>query len=356
MAQNKVPFHIWEGIFDDFKSAGGFDESFRHPIWYQNLQERTQKLLTQYNKDRRIPSYPVAHEYPLTTLAALAAHPARTLRILDFGGAMGHDFLAVAASLPENQPLDYVVVELPEIVEKANTIFLIQPFQNFAKNLEKPEDINDWDIMDWWNLPQRFRWEYLQNLGAMKALVDHIQSRRIQPSSRFSDRIILAGGSAGAPVPAMITGFYPEKISGLMIIFGFTNIVAVIKNEIYRQGLIRLKITESDEGFQVLLQRSILKILGSIFSVILGNMLKYGEIELYLQEVQNTPIHFINGSRDHLISDETYLPMWENTPEPKSEMWLEGGHIDPSNPEEVKRIMNLMDEWTESQNLRECQN
>ena len=85
-------------------------------------------------------------------------------------------------------------------------------------------------------------------------------------------------------------------------------------------------------------------------------MLKYGEIELYLQEVQNTPIHFINGSSDHLISDETYLPMWENTPEPKSEMWLKGGHIDPSNPEEVKRIMNLMDEWVESQNLRECQN
>jgi len=256
------------------------------------------------------------------------------------GAETGHDFFQLS----------------PEIIQKANTIFLVQPFQNFAKNLEKPEDINDWDIMDWWNLPQRFRWEYLQNLGAMKALVDHIQSRRIKPSSRFSDRIILAGGSAGAPVPAMITGFYPEKISGLMIIFGFTNIVAVIKNQIYRQGLIRLKITESDEGFQVLLQRSILKIFGSIFSVILGNMLKYGEIELYLQEVQNTPIHFINGSRDHLISDETYLPMWENTPEPKSEMWLKGGHIDPSNPEEVKRIMNLMDEWVESQNLRECQN
>ena len=75
MVQNKVPFHIWEGIFDDFKSAGGFDESFRHPIWYQNLQERTQKLLTQYNKDRRIPSYPVAHQRSkgLGTLQVTAA-------------------------------------------------------------------------------------------------------------------------------------------------------------------------------------------------------------------------------------------------------------------------------------------
>ncbi|SVD81048.1 uncharacterized protein METZ01_LOCUS433902, partial [marine metagenome] len=145
MGQNKVPFHIWEGIFDDFKSAGGFDESFRHPIWYQNLQERTQKLLTQYNKDRRIPSYPVAHEHPLTTLAALAAHPTRTLRILDFGGAMGHDFLAVAASLPENQPLDYVVVELPEIVEKAKTIFPSDTRITFTNSL--PNEAHTFDIV-----------------------------------------------------------------------------------------------------------------------------------------------------------------------------------------------------------------
>ena len=85
-------------------------------------------------------------------------------------------------------------------------------------------------------------------------------------------------------------------------------------------------------------------------------MLKYGEIELYLKDVLNTPIHFINGSQDHLINDETYLPMWEAAPEPKSEIWLEGGHINPDNPDEVKRIIKVMDTWAESQNLRECLN
>ena len=244
----------------------------------------------------------------------------------------------------------------PEIVEKANTILLIQPFQNFAKYLEKPEDINGWGIFDWWNLPHRFRKEYLQNLGAMQALIDYILSKASDGRSRFSGRVVLAGGSAGAPVPAMITGFYPEKVSGLMIIFGFTNIKAVINNEIYRQGLIRLKITDSEEGLQFSIQRGFLKFLGTVFSVILGNMLKYGDIELYLSGIKNTPIHFINGDHDHLISDETYLPMWEAAPEPKSETWLKGGHIDPSNPKEVKRIINLMDQWAESKNLRLCQN
>ena len=200
----------------------------------------------------------------------------------------------------------------PEIIEKGNTIFLIQPFQNFAKDLEKPEDINGWSFVDWWKFPQRFRWEYLQNLGALKALIDHIQN-----NSRFSGRIILAGGSAGAPVPAMITGFFPEKVSGLMIIYGFTNIVAVIKNEIYRQGLNHFKISKTDEGLQASIQQSFLKIAGHVFSTILGNMLKYLEIELYLTDVQNIPIHFINGRQDHLINNETYLPMWKAAPEPK---------------------------------------
>ena len=99
----------------------------------------------------------------------------------------------------------------PEIVEKANTILLIQPFQNFAKYLEKPEDINGWGIFDWWNLLIDSEKEYLQNLGAMKALIDYIQSKASAGRSRFSGRVVLAGGSAGAPVPAMITGFYPAN-------------------------------------------------------------------------------------------------------------------------------------------------
>ena len=74
---------------------------------------------------------------------------------------------------------------------------MIQPFQNFAKYLEKPEDINGWGIFDWWNLPHRFRKEYLQNLGAMQALIDYILSKASVGRSRFSGRVVLAGGSAG---------------------------------------------------------------------------------------------------------------------------------------------------------------
>ena len=63
----------------------------------------------------------------------------------------------------------------------------------------------------------------------------------------------------------MITGFFPEKVSELMIILGFTNMVAVIKNKIYRQDLNHFKINKTDEGLQAPIQRSFLKIAGEVF-------------------------------------------------------------------------------------------
>ena len=160
----------------------------------------------------------------------------------------------------------------------------------------------------------------------------------------------------GAPVPSILTGFFPEKVSALMIIYGFTNYVAVIRNEIYRQGLTHFGISEFAKDWTENLKRAGLWTTAHLLSWFLGNMLKYGQIELYLQGIYGTPVHFINGVSDYLITEETYLPMWEATPHPKSQQWLEGDHIDPGNPKEISRIIKLMDEWAVSQSLRECLN
>ena len=160
----------------------------------------------------------------------------------------------------------------------------------------------------------------------------------------------------GAPVPSILTGFFPDQVSALMIIYGFTNYVAVIRNEIYRQGLTHFGISKFAKDWTENLKRAGLWTTAHLLSWFLGNMLKYGQIELYLQGTHGTPVHFINGVSDYLINEETYLPMWEATPHPKSQQWLEGDHIDPGNSKEVSRIIKLMDEWAVSQNLRECLN
>jgi len=85
-------------------------------------------------------------------------------------------------------------------------------------------------------------------------------------------------------------------------------------------------------------------------------MVKYGEMEAYLPNISETPIHFINGTKDPLVPPEAYLPLWENSPEPKSETWVEGGHFNPGNPEDMLRTGKLMYAWADAQGLRSCNN
>ena len=130
----------------------------------------------------------------------------------------------------------------------------------------------------------------------------------------------------------------------------------VIRNEIYRQGLTHFGINEFAKDWIEKLKQAVLWATAQVVSWFLGNMLKYGQIELYLQGIHGTPIHFINGISDYLITEETYLPMWKAAPNPKSQQWLEGDHIDPGNQKEVSRIIRLMNEWAVSQSLRQCLN
>ena len=89
-------------------------------------------------------------------------------------------------------------------------------------------------------------------------------------------------------------------------------------------------------------------------SFVLGNILKYGEMEPYLPDIYQTPIHFINGTNDPLVPPEAYLPMWKSAPEPKSEKWVEGGHFNPRAPKDTLNIGKLMYEWAEKQGIRSC--
>ena len=77
-------------------------------------------------------------------------------------------------------------------------------------------------------------------------------------------------------------------------------------------------------------------------------------MESYLPNIYETPIHFINGTKDPLVPLEAYLPLWENSPEPKSVTWLEGGHFNPGNPEDMKRTGKLMYEWSKAHGVRSC--
>jgi len=230
-----------------------------------------------------------------------------------------------------------------------NTILMKQPVHSFLKR----HYWKDWDLLDWWLFPEKIREETRHTLGALNALLNYVKGA-IPEDKRFTDKVVLAGGSVGAVFPVIITSFAPEKVDGLMVIYGFTNFQQVIQPLLFSQGLIHYKLSENPTEFKVIVKITGIRLLTEFFSFLLGNMLKYGEMESYLPNISETPIHFINGTKDLLVPPEAYLPLWKNSPEPKSESWLAGGHFNPANPEDMLRTGKLMYEWADAQGLRSC--
>jgi hypothetical protein len=232
----------------------------------------------------------------------------------------------------------------------ANTFILTHPLQQFITE----QRWTSWSAWDWWQLPENLRREFSQNLGALRALVQ-ASGASAGPEPRFSGKVVVGGGSLGAPFAAMASALFPEPVDGIMLAYAFTNYPVVIRAELYRQGLIHFKVpspqTTTLQELQALGVRILARVLGEVF----GNMLKYGQIELYLAIDPSTPVLFVNGRNDKLAPPEAYRPMWEAVSGPKEEVWLEGDHIDPSDAQKMRTLVEKMHRWTASRQLRQCQ-
>ena len=230
-----------------------------------------------------------------------------------------------------------------------NTILMKQPVHSFFLR----HHWKDWNLLDRWHFPEIIREETRHTLGALDSLLNYVKGVK-SGDKRFTDKVVMAGGSVGAPFPVILSSFSPAKVDGLMVIYGFTNFQKVIRPLLFSQGLRHYNLTENSTDFSDKVKITGISLLAEFFAFLLGNVLKYGEMESYLPNIYETPIHFINGTKDPLVPLEAYLPLWENSPEPKSVTWLEGGHFNPRNPEDMKRTGKLMYEWSKAHGVRSC--
>lgn len=259
------------------------------------------------------------------------------------------DTIVIMGGLEEGQNLAVGALHLEQ---RANIIALRHPINQFFEL----HPWQEWGWYEWLVLPEVLKNEMAHTIGALKSIVDYIHSIP-QAHSRFTEKVILAGGSFGGPFPVMLTSFQPERIAALMIIYGFTNYQLVLTRELSRQGLIHFQLdakyqwfSDPVHAFQVVGVKALAYVLGFL----LGNMLKYGYMELYFPQIYETPIYFINGRADHLVPKEAYDPMWDSAPDPKYQRWVEGDHIRPGKPEEVQALIDQMLEWGRSQKLWIC--
>lgn len=82
----------------------------------------------------------------LPLAVGMLSHAARPVRILDFGGSGGIDFAAVKQTV--GAPLDYQIVEMPDICEVGRKLWPAEPEISF---LERLPDQGEFDIVYSWS-------------------------------------------------------------------------------------------------------------------------------------------------------------------------------------------------------------
>ena len=234
--------------------------------------------------------------------------------------------------------------------DQGNTIVLEHPIRKFL--YQNP--LKTFGFWDWWNVAEILREEMLHTVGALQALIRYTNAS-VEGDQRFTDQVVVAGGSFGAPFSVAATSFAPEQVAGLILIYSFTDFYSLFHREFNRQGLIHFKLPKNPETVMNTIQVGMFKMLANGLASVFSQILKYGELEQYFPYIDDdTPIYFINGTIDRLISRDSYALMWNAAPEPKTETWIQGDHINPGNIEELKRVVDYMDVWSRENNLRNC--
>lgn len=120
--QKQTEFHIWEGVYESFQEAKSnldiaphtFDQN---PKWRQRLHEKLMHELQNYYHEG-LPPKTIRFDYPLDIILAMMLANQSHLKILDFGGGLGLQFIQAMTNIQLNMSqVEYHIVELPQVTE-----------------------------------------------------------------------------------------------------------------------------------------------------------------------------------------------------------------------------------------------
>jgi len=126
-------FSVWEGIYNSFAEAGGDSDAFNSDIWIDKQKSRILKALEDCHTKNT-----VSKDYPLPLVVAMALAQKEQLKILDFGGGMGLQYLEMIAKVPDSQSnVDYFVVDgkssidnRPTKLNQFSRLYFLQDFND----------------------------------------------------------------------------------------------------------------------------------------------------------------------------------------------------------------------------------
>ena len=101
---------VWEGVFDSFAEAGGDTDVFDNDEWAKKLRDKAISEMA---------SPPYSREYPLSVLMAILLQKPQPVKVLDFGGGMGLQYIDINKKIPRPMgDYDYHILESKAVLNR----------------------------------------------------------------------------------------------------------------------------------------------------------------------------------------------------------------------------------------------
>jgi putative methyltransferase (TIGR04325 family) len=201
----KQPILIWEGVYKNFEEANIYSvgNGFSGEKWSENSTKVIIESLEMMRLKKTIPHFHKQRTIILVPIVCMLLDNLKTFKILDFGGGFGIGFLALKESLiMKNQLYEYYVVELPEVCEKAKSVF--------KKYL--PEDLSNKRILFEHSIPERRKYDLVYSASAIQYISNWKSVLKDLVKSR-PQLLLLSDLFAGSiPTFATLQNYYGSKI------------------------------------------------------------------------------------------------------------------------------------------------
>jgi putative methyltransferase (TIGR04325 family) len=136
--------YLWRGIYTHYREVPAIGDGYNGDVWINSRTAYTKRLIDDMEGRGTIPVTLGFRYSSLALLAALVLESKSTVRVLDFGGAMGFAYPQLIKSLVSDS-VEYFVVDNERSCEKGASLFNNDPRIHFQPQLD--DNIPNVDIV-----------------------------------------------------------------------------------------------------------------------------------------------------------------------------------------------------------------
>ena len=119
-----MEFNIWEGVYTSFEEVPRIGHGFNQNRWVEAVLQKTLSVKEDHeNISSTIPQFPSYSKSLLPLLTAVVKTKYEKMRILDFGGGLGIDYLRTINSQTNSETYYYHIVENEILCDHGNRLF-----------------------------------------------------------------------------------------------------------------------------------------------------------------------------------------------------------------------------------------